>query len=88
MVFAAWAGKAGLPFATLEQITRGSYAYGKERIDDIVEIEHPKRGISRELATQYLKHHIRYDLGSQEERGLETFLELAELPRPSLAGRA
>jgi len=26
-------------------------------------------------------------LGPQEEKGLETFLELAELPQPLLAGR-
>ncbi len=88
MVFAAWGGKAGLPFPTLEAITRGSYAYGAQRIDEIVEQEHPKRGVSRELAGHYLRHNIRYVLGPQEEKGLEAFLELAQLPRPTLAGRA
>ena len=88
MVFAAWGGKRGVPFAALEKITRGSYAYGAERIDDIISREHHKRGISRELATQYLKKHIRYVLGAQEEKGLETFLEMAELPQLTLAGRA
>jgi chorismate dehydratase len=88
MVFAAWAGNPGLPLAALEKITRGSYAYGAERIDEIIANEHPKRGVSRGLATHYLKHNIRYLLGPQEEKGLETFLELAALPRPSMAGRA
>jgi predicted solute-binding protein len=88
MVFAAWGGKRGLPFPALEKITRASYAFGAERMDEIIEQEHPKRGISRELATQYLKKHIRYVLGVQEEAGLEAFLELADLPRPTLAGRA
>jgi predicted solute-binding protein len=88
MVFAAWGGQSGLPFHDLEKITRASYAFGVERMDEIIAQEHPKRGISRELATRYLKHNIRYVLGPQEEKGLETFLELAELPQPNLAGRA
>lgn len=88
MVFAAWGGKAGLPFPALEAITRGSYAFGAQRISEIVEQEHRQRGVSRELATQYLTHNIRYILGQQEEKGLEAFLELAQLPRPTLAGRA
>jgi chorismate dehydratase len=88
MVFAAWGGKPGLPFSALEKITRGSYAFGAERIDEIIASEHHKRGISAELAAHYLKYNIRYVLGPQEEKGLETFLELAELPRPTLAGKA
>jgi predicted solute-binding protein len=88
MVFAAWGGKRGLPFPALEKITRGSYAYGAERIDEIIAQEHHKRGISQELATQYLKKNIRYALGRQEEKGLDAFLELAELPRTTLAGKA
>jgi len=88
MVFAAWGGRRGLPFPALEKITRGSYAFGAERIDEIVAREHLKRGISPEFARQYLTKHIRYVLGPQEEKGLETFLELAELPQPLLAGRS
>lgn len=88
MVFAAWGGKPGLPFSALEKITRGSYAYGAQRIDEIIAVEHQKRGISEQLATHYLKHNIRYLLGPHEEKGLETFLELADLPRPTLAGKA
>ena len=88
MVFAAWSGKAGLPFPALEKITRGSYAYGAERIEEIVTKEHRERGVSRDLASSYLKSNIRYILGPQEERGLEAFLTLAELPRPTLAGKA
>ncbi len=82
MVFAAWAGKAGLPFRQLEQITRGSYEYGAARIDEIVESEHHKRGISKDLADRYLRQYIRYKLGKMELQGLETFLAFAGLPRP------
>jgi len=47
-----------------------------------VESEHPKRGISKELADRYLRRHIRYNLGKMELQGLEAFLALAGLPRP------
>jgi chorismate dehydratase len=77
MVFAAWAGKPGLPARALEEITRGSYLFGASRITEIVEAEHAARQISKELAERYLRHHIRFELGAQEAKGLETFLELA-----------
>lgn len=77
MVFAAWAGKPGLPARPLEEITRASYLFGKSRIEEIVEAEHAARQISRELAEHYLRHHIRFELGAEEAKGLEAFLELA-----------
>lgn len=79
MVFAAWAGKPGLPLQPLEAITRGSYTFGKERIDEIVVSEHTGRGISRELADRYLHRHIRFEIGREEQQGLEAFLDLANL---------
>jgi predicted solute-binding protein len=85
MVFAAWAGKPGIPSALLEQITTRSYQFGKERIDEIVEQEHAARGITAELADRYLRRHIRFELGPSQLRGLEVFLELAGLPRRTLA---
>jgi chorismate dehydratase len=87
MVFAAWAGKPGLPVRDLEAITRGSYAFGRDRIDEIVETEHARRQISSELGNRYLRHHIRFELAEEERQGLETFFELAGLARPALAGR-
>ncbi len=77
MVFAAWAGKAGLPAPAFEEITRGSYAFGAARIDEIVDAEHSARRISRELAQRYLRHHIHFELGAEETKGLDAFLELA-----------
>jgi chorismate dehydratase len=86
MVFAAWAGKPGLPAAELEEITRGSYEFGAARIDEIVEREHAKRGLTRELAGRYLRQHIRFRLGLDEQRGLAAFLELAaSVAKPALA---
>jgi chorismate dehydratase len=77
MVFAAWAGKPGLPASALEEITRASYQFGKSRIQEIVDSEHAARQISKELAERYLRHHIRFELGAEEAKGLETFFELA-----------
>jgi chorismate dehydratase len=77
MVFAAWAGKPGFAARDLEEITRGSYEFGASRIDQMVDAEHAARRISKELAQRYLREHIRFDLGVEEAKGLEAFLELA-----------
>ena len=71
------AGKPGIPAQALEEITRRSYRFGAARIDEIVDAEHAARHISKELAERYLRHHIRFELGAEEARGLEAFLELA-----------
>lgn len=84
-VFAAWAGKPGVADSALADITLGSYRFGSERISEIVERESGTRGISRDLAERYLTQHIRYELGAAEQRGLDTFLELARL-RQHLVG--
>ena len=84
MVFAAWAGKHGLDIDDIEAVTTGSYQFGKSRISEIVEQEYERRGITKELATQYLTRYIRYELGAQEQQGLETFIDLARLaPTPA-----
>ncbi|MBV8708124.1 MAG: menaquinone biosynthesis protein [Acidobacteriaceae bacterium] len=83
MVFAAWAGKPGIPAGFLSQLKRNSYEFGKAHLDDIIEGEYRKRSITRELAKRYLTEFIRFDLGQSEQNGLEAFLELAHLHRPT-----
>ncbi len=84
MVFAAWAGKRGIEVDAIRGITMGSYEYGKERIDEIVEHEYRARGLSKDLAACYLTQHIRYELGDEEQKGMKTFVELARLaPTPA-----
>lgn len=87
MVFAAWAGKRGIDIKAVESITTGSYDYGKTRIAEIVDAEYQARGITKQLATQYLTHHIRYEFGPQARDGFEAFIELAKLA-PAAAGSA
>ena len=88
MVFAVWAGKPGIPVESLRAITNGSYEFGKARIDQIVDQEYKKREISKQLADRYLREHIRFDLGKNEQQGLQAFFELANLsPHATLAAR-
>jgi predicted solute-binding protein len=88
MVFAAWAGKPGIPVESLRSVTNSSYEFGKARLDQIVKQESGKREVNKELADRYLREYIRFELGTDEYRGLETFLELANLsPHRILAAR-
>ncbi len=84
-VFAAWAGKPGIPINPLRRLLTESYQFGKAHLDEIVQHEFVGRGVSRDLAEQYLRHHIRFEIGPKEEQGLRTFFELANLAEPSSA---
>jgi chorismate dehydratase len=84
MVFAAWAGKPGIPVEFLSEVTSRSYAFGKSRIDEIIEQEHMKRDLTKDLAQRYLCGHIRFELGPDEHRGLHAFLELANLSQDAV----
>jgi predicted solute-binding protein len=79
MVFAVWAGKPGLPVSELRELTLQSYEFGKAQLTRIVANEFANRGISRELADEYLRRYIRFEIGPREQRGLEAFFELARL---------
>ncbi|HTU43604.1 MAG TPA: menaquinone biosynthesis protein [Bryobacteraceae bacterium] len=79
MVFAAWAGKRGLPLHELERLTSASYEFGRARLSEIVEQASVEHGVSRALAERYLRQHIRYELGAKEQDGLQAFLRLANL---------
>jgi chorismate dehydratase len=79
MVFAAWAGKPGLPLNRVERITRGSYEFGRAGLGEIVATASIERGIAPALAERYLGQHIRYELGRKEHDGLQAFLRLAKL---------
>jgi predicted solute-binding protein len=79
MVFAAWAGKPGIPVDALRRITVGSYQFGRERLSDIVAQEYSKRLIIQDLADRYLREHIHFELAAKEQRGLEMFFSMAGL---------
>jgi chorismate dehydratase len=79
MVFAAWAGKPGLPMARVERLSRDSYEFGRARMNEIIERASIEHGVPADLAERYLRRHIRYDLGRREQDGLQAFLRLANL---------
>jgi chorismate dehydratase len=85
MVFALWAGKPGSGSDAAARIFESSYTFGREHIDDIVKLEYERRNVDYELAYEYLTRYIRFEIGEAECRGLETFLQLAQLPSVDLA---
>lgn len=85
MVFALWAGHALGSDHQLSRILEGSYRYGCDHVDQIVDQEFARRGITRELAHEYLTRYIHFEIAETEYKGLETFLELAGLEQVGLA---
>lgn len=79
MVFAAWAAKAASFEDAFRRVAQDSYRFGQEHLLQIVESEHQQRGITKALATEYFARYIQFNLGREERRGLEAFLELAAL---------
>ena len=77
MVFAIWAGRKEAITAEVEAIFRASYQFGRDHLDEIIRLEGASRGLSDELARQYLTRHIVCELGASEYRGLELFLDYA-----------
>ncbi len=73
MVFAVWA--AHRRYA--EQPFRDSLQFGMEHMDEIVASEYANRGISPELAREYLTRNVTFDLGPSERAGLDLFLQYA-----------
>lgn len=85
MVFALWAGRSVGAQDALDDLLEASYRFGQANLQDIVESEWRSRGVTRELASEYLTRYIHYEIGEDEWRGAEAFLELAGLPRVSLS---
>jgi predicted solute-binding protein len=77
MVFAVWAGDASVWSEHLEDAFIQSARFGLERLDDIAQSEHARRGVRFEVARDYLRNNIVYELGEREYRGMDRFLRLA-----------
>ena len=77
MVFAVWAGRKGVATAEVVEAFRESCRYGRERVDEIVAEEAPRRGIALEFAREYLTTRIVNELGPREYEGMRLFLEYA-----------
>lgn len=77
MVFAVWAGREELLSPAREEVFVASCRYGLAHIGDIVEAEHQRRGVTRELAREYLTHRIVFELGPREYQGMDLYLKYA-----------
>jgi len=87
MVFAVWAGRAELVTAAREAAFVESCRYGLERMEDIVEAEYQRRGVTRELTRSYLTGNIVFELGEREYAGMELYLKYAAEVLQSAAAR-
>lgn len=79
MVFAAWAGQSPSLEHRFSAVARASHEFGTDHLEEIVDAEHASRGITRALGIEYFTRYIQYALGREERKGLEAFLELAQL---------
>jgi len=80
MVFAVWAGRHRYDPEPFD----ASLRYGLDHLDDIVEAEYGRRGITAELTREYLTHNVAVELGRVEREGLDLYLEYAQARRPVL----
>jgi predicted solute-binding protein len=77
MVFAIWAGRRGTVARDVAGTFLDSCRYGRERLEEIVEAESPRRGFPPGLVREYLTRHIVHQLGPREYQGMELFLQYA-----------
>jgi predicted solute-binding protein len=82
MVFAAWAGKPGLPERGFRDVAFRSYQFGMAHLPELLAGECSKRDISRTLGERYFAEHIQFPLGPSELDGLRQFLALAGATAP------
>jgi predicted solute-binding protein len=77
MVFAVWAGRRSAVTPEVAEAFRDSCRFGRDRIEEIVAFESPRRGFPPSLVREYLTRHIVHELGPLEYEGMEQFLKLA-----------
>jgi predicted solute-binding protein len=80
MVFAVWARRKSVSPGGLAQAFLDSARFGLAHLDEIVLCESEKRGLSRELARDYLVRNLVMELGELEYRGMRRFLEYIQEP--------
>jgi chorismate dehydratase len=77
MVFAVWAGRKEVITPEVVAAFQESCRYGRDRIEEIVAAEAPRRGLAPDLVRQYLTRHIVHELGPRDYEGLQMFLSSA-----------
>jgi chorismate dehydratase len=77
MVFALWAGRKEILQERYAQAFAASARCGLAHLHEIAAREAPARGITEELAREYLTRHIVFELSERDYAGLDLFLEHA-----------
>jgi predicted solute-binding protein len=77
MVFAVWAARKGAVSAGVAEAFRDSCRYGRERLEEIVAVESPRRGFPPDLVREYLTRNIVHQLGPRDYQGMDLFLQYA-----------
>jgi predicted solute-binding protein len=77
MVFALWSGRKEIMQPRYEQAFLDSCREGLAHIDEIVREQAPLRGITPELAREYLTRHIVFELNARDHEGLNLYLKHA-----------
>ena len=77
MVFAVWAGRKEVMREQYGNAFTASCRYGVEHTLEIVREEAAPRGISQELARDYLTRRIVFELGERDYQGMNLYLESA-----------
>jgi predicted solute-binding protein len=83
MVFAVWSGRKEVMLPRYEQAFLDSLHEGLAHLDQIVREQAPIRGITEQLARDYLTHHIVFELNERDHEGLNLYLKhAAKLQEP------
>ena len=78
MVFAVWAAKKEMVTSEISQVFKDSYEFGRQRLERIAEEQGPPRGLTVELAREYLTRHVVFEIGGEERAGLDLYLGYAQ----------
>lgn len=77
MVFAVWSGRKEIMQPAFEQAFLDSCRYGLAHVDEIVLEQAPIRGITPQLAREYLTRNIVFELAARDHEGLDLYLKQA-----------
>ena len=79
MVFALWSGRKEVMQPRYEQAFLDSCRAGLANVDLIVSEQALIRGITEQLALEYLTHHIVFELDNRDHEGLNLYLKHAAI---------
>jgi predicted solute-binding protein len=77
MVFAVWAVKNLVGDLSLAAVFEESKQYGLRHIDELVQVESQRLGLSEDLVRRYVTEFIHYDLCEEERRSMSLYLKYA-----------